>query len=189
MQNRIRRGLDGERDKTRARRIQGGQDARPVPDRACVRLSATATSAAAVSMFIFSGSAVARTLSTRLVVVVPAIVPTTFPAKMPAATIMRTSSVTGRQVAVFVTGRTMAVPVIVVVPEPTQHRAPEPHARRSSRRPPRSRVGGTREQQQQNCCADETSLHDCSFVGDHSTLSTAARRVLFRARKGAMPAG
>jgi hypothetical protein len=154
------------------RRAQGGRIARPVPDQACVRLSAATASAA--TLFAFAGSVRPGPAAT-LVVTGPAVEPAIVPAGA------RTSPVTRRYSPVFVPGRATFVPVMMGVPEPAQQRTPEPRARGAPRRSRRSCIGRTREQQQQGCYGDETSLHDCSFDGDHSLVSTAVRRILFRA--------
>ena len=158
------------------RRAQGGRIARPVPDQACVRLSAATASAA--TLFAFAASV--RTGSAAMfVITAPAVAPTIVPAEVPTGT--RTSPITRRDSPVFVPGRATFVPVMMGVPEPAQQRTPEPRARGAPRRSRRSCIGRTREQQQQGCYGDETSLHDCSFDGDHSLVSTAVRRILFRA--------
>ena len=163
-------GVRGRRDRGWMARIgdrteQGGRFARPVPDRASVQLSAAAALAAAVSSasapFASAGSIGSASLAPMRVVPVPAVVPAVLPAEVPAA--VRTSPVTGRHPPVFVPGRTPSVPVMMVVPEPAQQRAPEPCAWCSPRPPPRRRKGRTREQQQEGCYGDETSLHDYSF--------------------------
>jgi hypothetical protein len=156
---------------------QGGRVARPVPDRAYAWLSAATF--AAVSMFAFAGFDGARPPAMVRVIPVPAVVPAVPPTPVPAKVEVRPWSMSRRHecrrpVSVI----RPVLPVMLAEAKPGEHRTqrePRPHSR-----PRRRRVGRAGEQQQKGCYRDETALHDCSFDGDHSRLSTALQRLIFR---------
>ena len=111
---------------------QGGQFARPVPDRAYVRLSAAVASAP----FAFAGSIGSASLAAMRVVPVPALVPAARPSSM--SVHKRRRSVCRR-----VMPRHPGRPVMMVEAEPAEHRTPDEP--RTPSRPRGSRVGRTRE--------------------------------------------
>ena len=126
---------------------QGGQFARPVPDRVYVRLSAAAASAVASAPSAFAGSIGSASLAAMRVVPVPALVPTVLPAPMPAPAVIRTTSVPRRHMSVagsvLVRPRHPGHPMMMTEAEPGEHRAPDEP--RTPSRPRGSRVGRTRE--------------------------------------------